>query len=176
MCRLCNGTGEYRGITGQSNYCHCTSGTKAAIDAAEDEMLSSSEFKSLSRPEQIALQLRFNAERWAIKNGYKRSLQHLCGLCSAALALALRREGFKPTVYEGEVRSWHHAWVVHKGKIIDVTFTQFDGSAPRVLVSPKGDKRFRPLHSFNGRRLDIWLVDPRLAGHKQDIEAMMGFQ
>lgn len=176
MCKLCKGEGVYRGITGQHNYCCCTSGNVAAIDAMEKATLSGENFKSLGRAEQIAYLIRFNAERWAIQNGYKRSLKHLCGLCSAALAQALKREGFKPTVVEGEAFNWHHAWVIHGRKIIDVTFTQFDGCAPKVLISAKGDKRFRPLKSFNGRRLDEWLIGPRLFRHQKDIETLIAFQ
>jgi hypothetical protein len=176
MCKLCSGTGKYRGITGQLNYCGCRLGTQAEIDATEEVMLKRDEFTKLSRPEQIALRLRFNAERWALRNGYKRSLQYLCGVCSAALALALRREGFRPTVVEGEVANWSHAWVVHGRKIIDVTFTQFDGRAPRVLITAKDDGRFRPMQSFNGKRLDAWLIDPRLLGMKKDIKILTSFQ
>jgi hypothetical protein len=176
MCKLCKGKGTYRGITGRDIYCGCLSGTKAEIDALEASIQSSAEFQSLSRPEQIAQLLRINTERWAIQRGYKRSLQHLCGLCSAALAQALRREGFRPTVVEGEVGSWRHAWVTLRGKIIDVTFTQFDGSAPRVLISAKTDKRFRPVHTFNGKRLDRWLINPKLVICEMDIETLITFQ
>lgn len=128
-CKLCSDNGVYRGITGQENFCFCKAGR-----LAENEILfAPARIAQMGRPEQIAWLIRQNLEQYAARHRYKPTLQHLCGLASVALLVALKREGYSAYVAEGRVNFVYHLWVVHNRKIVDLTFTQFDSKAPRVL-------------------------------------------
>jgi hypothetical protein len=138
-CKLCADSGEYRNIEGVSRLCFCDAGRSAF----ESRMFDPAAFNLLTRPEQIAWLIRKRAERYAATHHYKKTLQHLCGLTSAALFIALRREGFTAQIAEGGACGYYHVWVLHRAKIIDLTFTQFDLNAPPVLIVPKDDWRYQ---------------------------------
>lgn len=138
-CKLCLGEGIYRGITGQQNFCFCKAGR--AREAAA--LFAPERLSTMSRPEQIAWLVRRNLEAYAAKNGYGPTLQHLCGIASVALMVALKREGYPVYVADGSVDYAYHVWVVHNRKILDLTFTQFESKAPRVFVSKIKNGRHR---------------------------------
>lgn len=143
-CKLCNGSGKYRGVTGQENFCFCKAGR--AVESAT--LFAPERLAAMSRPEQIAWRIRQNLESYAAKNGYRPTLQHLCGIASMALMVALRREGFPAYVVDGSVDYAYHVWLIHNRKIVDLTFTQFESRAPRVLVSKIRNGRHEQQHVY----------------------------
>jgi hypothetical protein len=139
VCKLCKDTGRYRGYTGKDNLCPCD----AAQDIANAEGWRGVDLSGMAEPERIAHMVRRNAELYAKERGYPRTLRHLCGLSSAALTIALRKAGFDAEAAEGIALGSMHAWVVLDGKIIDVTHTQFDGNAPKVVTLKSSDRRYK---------------------------------
>jgi len=75
-------------------------------------------------------------------------LEGYCGLASKYLALLAGSYGLEPTLICAYFQGWSHCWVEYCGKIIDVTATQFNGSAdvakalPKVLVTNVSDSRY----------------------------------
>jgi hypothetical protein len=130
-CKLCKGDGSYTGISGKRNFCSCKTGRRMV----SDQLFAPDRIAQMNRPEQIAWLIRRNLESYATKHGYKQNLRHLCGLASVALMIALRREGFPVYIADGRVDFTYHVWTVHNRKIIDLTFTQFEPTAPRVLIT-----------------------------------------
>lgn len=139
MCKLCSGKGEYRGVTGQQNFCFCKAGrAKESATLFAPERLA-----QMTRPEQIAWLIRRNLENYAAKHRYKPTLQHLCGIASAALLVALKREGYSAYIADGSVDYSYHVWLIHSRKIVDLTFTQFEPKAPRVYIDKIRNGRHR---------------------------------
>lgn len=136
-CKLCLGNGRYRGVTGALNFCACRAGRTAEAAA----LFAPERIAKMKRPEQIAWLIRRNLEAYAARNGYRPTLQHLCGIGSVALLVALKREGYSAYVADGFVDATYHVWAIHARKIVDLTFTQFDSKAPRVLIAkPKSTR------------------------------------
>lgn len=138
-CKLCKNTGLYRGYTGREIFCSCDAGQDARNAAAWAEI----DLTRMSEAERIAHLVRRNAEAYAKVYGYSRSLRNLCGISSAALTVALNKAGFEAEAAEGLAFGYQHAWVVLGGKIIDITHTQFDGRAPKVVTLKASDKRYK---------------------------------
>jgi hypothetical protein len=138
LCKLCKGSGRYRGYTGKEILCPCD----VSADAINAEAWKGIDLSKMSEPERIAHLVRRNAEAYAKERNYPRSLRHLCGLSSAALTLALRKAGFDAEAAEGFAFGCQHAWVVLGDKIIDITHTQFDHEAPKVVMLKSSDKRY----------------------------------
>jgi len=130
MCRLCKNTGKYRGISGGVNYCACSQGQAAKIR----DRLSPSARASLTQVEQISWAVRKRAEEYAQRYKYSATLQHMCGLVSVALFVALRRAGIPAQIAEGFAYSTDHVWVLHRGLIVDLTYTQFNRKGDPVLI------------------------------------------
>lgn len=168
-CKLCKDTGRYRGYTGREVFCSCEPGQ----DARNADGWKAIDLSQMSEPERIAHMVRRNAEAYAKVYGYPRNLRNLCGLSSAALTVALRKAGFEAEAAEGVAFGYQHAWVVLGGEIIDITQTQFDGSAPKVAKVKTRDKRY----SAARQHKDITqVIQHTWLRHRQDdIDALTTF-
>ena len=81
---------------------------------------------------EIAAKARRGAEVYAVKHGYSNTLACLCDSASVALAIMLRRAGFRCVVVGND----YHAFVRFGSYwIIDITSTQF-GSINKIDISP----------------------------------------
>jgi hypothetical protein len=75
-------------------------------------------------------------EHYAKANNFNKDLGGLCFDASAYLAKRLRRNGIRSKV----VASNYHCFLKLKGKIIDITASQFGGPAILIVDQDKADK------------------------------------
>lgn len=102
----------------------------------------------------------------------------LCAISSYFLAMVGRQFGYHLTLVEGlafdeyiEDLLWddecceppdvNHCWVEYKGKIIDLTATQFDDSVRKVHIVDADSENYWPINRHNEarRRLKTWPDD-----------------
>lgn len=84
---------------------------------------------------------------WIVSNGDLFQNEDLCGACAisaVALSKRLNKLGIKAKVktgnYDGDAG---HAWVETDKYLVDLTYTQFDGSSPKVLILDKKSRAFK---------------------------------
>jgi hypothetical protein len=165
-CKLCNGSGRYKGMGGTDQVCGCPVG----IDISESQRHDCNVHLAGSRPLYIALAVRRNVEAFARNGSYDRSLKGLCAFASMALAVAYDAHGIKWRLHCGLFEHAVHTWLVHQTNIIDLTLTQFDRTAARVMVLNSSDSRFRPLNTFED--MQIVLKQPHGGGPVRTIKRM----
>jgi len=145
-CKLCKGTGRYRGVSGSTQLCTCPVGVEIFEAQRRDCNVPVN-----TRPLEIALAVRRNIDQYVIQhpNTYNRSMKDLCAFASMALGFAFEKRNIKYLLCSGVYKWMGHVWVVWNTKIIDLTFTQFERTASRVMVFNETDSRFRALVTFD---------------------------
>lgn len=151
-CKLCRGTGRYRSVSGTSQLCTCPVG----VDIFEAQRKDCN-VPVDTRPLQIALAVRRNVEQYVIHHAYtyKRNMKDLCAFASMARGFAFEKHNMKFLLCSGVYKWMGHVWIVVNTKIIDITFTQFERDAARVMVFNETDSRFRAFVTFEEMSLVI---------------------
>lgn len=89
------------------------------------------EWMRLKRARRLTLRCHKLAIKYAKENGMRDDLCGMCGIASSALYVALKTDGFNPILKHGKTKyidgkRYHHVWLELDGKVLDVTYSQFD--------------------------------------------------
>jgi hypothetical protein len=122
----------------------------------------------------IAVGVRRAAERYYPTTKH---LKHRCLPVNFALLLCMRGLGFPARLVWGFYRrpTNAHAWVESGGIIYDVTATQFQQSAPPVVVTDSEDPNYRAVEGFDEPEQATRRIDPIMVGHGFDIAMQFRF-
>lgn len=93
----------------------------------------------------IALSVRSWVENHYTPDDFYIDLCGACALASFTLTRALQLQGEEADFVEGYYSGECHCWVVWKGRIVDITATQFDESLPKIYIA-KNDISYEQDH------------------------------
>lgn len=129
-----------------------------------------SQKKELAIIKAEATKIRLTLDLYALMTDYRYYDKELCGACAVAsgkLQKILKTYGIKSTLYMGYHKSLAlHCWLETDNYLVDITFTQFNYKADKVLIISKKSPKY-----LDYRDKKIW---KKISLAKHDLKYWFG--